>query len=94
MGTPVITTDYSAHTEFCNNNNSYLVNIDSNEDAYDGKWFFGQGEWANLGNSQIDQCIEHMRDVYKNKPYNKEGEKTGKRFNWKSSAEKLVKNIS
>ena len=45
-GKQVIITDYSAHTEFCNEENSLLVNIDNKEDAYDGIWFHGQGRWA------------------------------------------------
>ena len=35
----VITTHYSAHTEFCDDVNSDLVEIKETELAYDGKWF-------------------------------------------------------
>ena len=41
-GKPVITTNYSAHTEFCTQDNARLIEIDSMEDAYDGKWFNGE----------------------------------------------------
>ena len=40
-GKHIITTNYSAHTEFCNKENALLVDIDELETAYDGKWFLG-----------------------------------------------------
>jgi glycosyltransferase involved in cell wall biosynthesis len=86
MNKPVITTNYSAHTEFCNHNNSYLINIDSLEPAYDGKWFFGQGNWAHIGQNQKDQAIEHMRAVVReNVRTNEEGKKTGQTLSWKNT---------
>ena len=41
MGKHLIITDYSAHTEFCNKDNSRLIQIDEMEDAHDGIWFHG-----------------------------------------------------
>jgi len=93
MGKPVITTDYSAHTEFCNKNNSHLIDINKTEEAYDGKWFFGQGNWAALGENQLDQCIEYMRELYNSRPKNPEGVKTGQDFIWENSADKIITNI-
>ena len=48
----IITTNYSAHTEFCNKDNSFLIDISETEPANDGKWFFGQGNWAKIGEEQ------------------------------------------
>ncbi len=93
-GKSVITTDYSAHTEFCNKDNSYLVEIDDLEPAYDGIWFDGnKGNWAYIGESQKEQIIEHMRYCYKNRPYNNEGIATGRSFTWENSAKKLLEII-
>jgi hypothetical protein len=93
-GNPVITTNYSAHTEFCNKDNSYLVEIDDLEPAYDGIWFDGnKGSWAYIGESQKEQIIEHMRYCYKNRPYNNEGVATGRSFTWENSAKKLLEII-
>lgn len=64
---PVITTNYSAHTEYCNPNNSYLVDIDKLEPAIDDKFFDGYGNWANIGKKQQDQIVDYMRYVYTNK---------------------------
>lgn len=90
VGKPVITTNYSAHTEFCTSDNSYLVDIDEMEDAYDGKWFHNQGQWANIGEKQIDQCVEYMRYCYKNRPENPAGIKTSEQFSWKNTVDKLT----
>jgi len=93
-GKSVIATNYSAHTEFCNKDNSYLVEIDDVEPAYDGIWFDGnKGNWAYIGESQKEQIIEHMRYCYKNRPYNNEGIATGRSFTWENSAKKLLEII-
>lgn len=80
---PIITTNYSAHTEYCNNNNSYLIEIDELEVAHDNKWFFGDGKWAKLGEKQLEQTVEHMRYVYKNHIVsNPEGVLTAQKYSW------------
>lgn len=92
-GKPVIATNYSAHTEFCNKDNSYLVEIDDVEPAFDGIWFDGnKGNWAYIGESQKEQIIEHMRYCYTNRPTNPEGIKTGRNYTWKNSA-KILESI-
>lgn len=94
MGKPIITTNYSAHTEFCNSNNANLIDIVETEPAYDGKWFFGNGNWAKLGDSQLNQAVELMRHMYKTKTRkNPEGIKTGQKFSWKNSVDQLLKCI-
>jgi glycosyltransferase involved in cell wall biosynthesis len=94
MNKPVITTNYSAHTEFCNNNNAHLINIDKLEPAYDGKWFFGNGNWAHIGQKQMDQAIEYMRSVVReNVRTNEEGVKTGQKFSWNNTAQQIIQCI-
>lgn len=95
MNKPVIATNYSAHTEFCDKNNSYLVNIDSIEPAHDKKAFFGQGNWAKIGQNQKDQIIEYMRYVYKNRiNTNKYGIETAQKYSWSNSANTLYRCIT
>lgn len=92
MNKPVIATNFSAHTEFCTKENSYLVDIDELEKAIDGKAFMGQGNWARITSKQIDQCIEHMRYVYKNRiDNNPVGLKTAKNLSWKNSADCIIR---
>ena len=94
MGKPVIVTNYSAHTEFCNTNNSFLIDIDDLETASDKIWFNGFGEWAKIDQKQKDQTIEYMRYVFKNKiTTNDPGIETAKNFTWKNSADKLLRCI-
>lgn len=94
LNKPVIVTNYSAHTEFCNNKNSFLVDIDKLEDANDGIWFNGFGQWANIGDNQKDQIIHYMRQAYNNKIVsNPAGVETAKSFSWENSADKILRCI-
>ena len=98
-GKHIIITDYSGHTEFCTKENSRLVTIDKKEQAYDGKWFDGKsGEWACIGSDQIDQIIEHMREIHRLKSegslgLNEEGVKTARHFSWENTAKKIIENV-
>lgn len=95
MNKPVIVTNYSAHTEFCNSNNSYLVDIDSLEPAVDKKWFNGSGNWAKIGDAQKDTIIEYMRYAYKNNiRSNIDGINTAKKYSWANSVEQILGCIS
>ena len=94
MNKPTIATNYAAHTEFCNKDNCFLVDIDSLEPAYDGKVFQKQGNWAKIGQNQIDQTIEYMRYAYKNRIVsNSSGLATAQKYSWRHSAECLVRCI-
>lgn len=91
LGKEVIATNYSAHTEFCNEENASLITIDSLEPAFDGRWFTGLGQWAKWGESQQEQLIEHMRAVHRKKQsgeslVNGAGAETMKRFTWENTA--------
>lgn len=93
MNKPVIATNYSAHTEYCNNNNSFLIDIQRLELANDGKWFTGEGNWAYIGDEEKDSIIHNMRMVYKNNiRSNIAGLETAKKFTWNSTAEIIYAN--
>lgn len=89
-GKPVITTYYSAHTEFCDSTNTYLIDIKEQEPAFDNKWFFGQGDWATFGEAQIFQTIQHMKNCYMDRPSNTNGIVTAGDFSWENSAKKII----
>ena len=87
MNKPVIATNYSAHTEFCTTANSYLIDIDNIEPAYDGKAFKNQGNWAKISDKQKNQMIDYMRYVYKSRiSTNKNGLLTAQKYSWANSA--------
>lgn len=95
MNKPVITTDYSAHTEFCDQNNSFLVPITDTEKAFDGKAFQGQGNWAKIGQKEKDQIIDYMRFVYKNRlNTNEHGLATAQKYSWTNTVDQIVRCIS
>lgn len=95
MNKPVITTNYSAHKAFCNNDNSYLVDIEELEIANDNKYFNGFGKWAKFGDKQLDQFKSYMRQLYKdNIRNNPEGLKTANNLSWENAASQLIKCIS
>jgi glycosyltransferase involved in cell wall biosynthesis len=100
MGKQLITTNYSGHTAYATNENSLLIEIDELEVAYDGRWFTnGIGQWGRLGESQIDQLIEHMRNIHKRKQtngnlFNQSGIDCANRFSWKNTAEKIESILS
>ena len=87
MNKPVIATNYSAHTEYCDDSNSYLVSVDETEPANDGKWFFGQWNWAKLGQNELDQTVHYMKYVYNNRiETNESGVRTAELYNWTRTA--------
>ena len=108
-GKDVITTNYSAHTEFCNEKNSFLIDIDSLEPAYDGVFFTGNhGQWASFNDSSKSQLVEHMRNVHGVKQQytnghdihfreltspNHAGIETANKFTWENSAKELLNGI-
>lgn len=63
-GLPCICTNYSAHVEFAPRAGALLVEPDGTEPAFDGRWFFGQGDWALLGQHSLEQFIAHMRYIH------------------------------
>lgn len=84
---PIIATHYSAHTEYCNNENAYLVDVNETELANDGKWFHGFGSWAKLGAKQIEQTIDFMKFVYNNNiKSNPHGLHTAQKYSWDNTA--------
>jgi len=83
LNKPIIATNYSAHTEYCNSDNCYLIDIDELEPGNDGKWFFGEGNWAKLGDKQFEQTVNYMRNVYKNHiTTNQFGYETAQKYSW------------
>lgn len=97
-GKHTIATNCAAHTEFCNNTNCRLIDIDSYETAYDGQWFHGtHGRWAKLGQDQIDQAVEHCRAIHTLKQgeldQNKAGINTAKTFTWDNSTKHILSHV-
>lgn len=88
---PVIITNYSGQTEFCNKDNAFLVDIQDLEPANDTIWFHGESQWAELGPNQQAQFIEYMRHCYKNRiSDNPKGRETAEKLTWKNTTNKIL----
>jgi glycosyltransferase involved in cell wall biosynthesis len=95
MNKPVIATNYSGHTQFCNDQNAFLINITETEKAVDNKWFFGSGNWAKINSSHKDEIIQHMRQCYQNDIRSNPGYLSTKtEFTWENSAKTIVQCIN
>jgi glycosyltransferase involved in cell wall biosynthesis len=97
-GKHTIATNCAAHTEFCNDINCRLIDVDSYETAYDGQWFHGtHGKWAKLGKDQIDQTIEHCRAIHSLKKsgldINRAGVETANTFTWDNSTNHILSHV-
>jgi len=92
-GKHVIATDYSAHTEFCTKENAQLLPIDGVEPAFDGKWFFNQGNWAKITEKEVDALSDLMISFINNKKgkINKSGIETASKYNWENTAKEIIK---
>jgi glycosyltransferase involved in cell wall biosynthesis len=95
-GKNVIATNYSAHTEFCNKDNCFLIECEDKELAYDGRWFHGKcGSWAKIDERQLQELSEAMRTIFELKAkgqlsLNSHGVQTAKRLSWKSTSLKIL----
>jgi glycosyltransferase involved in cell wall biosynthesis len=95
MGKHVIATNYSAPTEYLTPRNARLIETNGLEDAFDGKWSYGQGQWAAFGDAQIEQLVEHMRAVHRLKQAgqlqpNAAARDTMARFTWENTARQIA----
>ena len=95
VGKHVFATDYSAHTEFCTEENCGLIPVVELEPAFDGKWFHGHGKWAKISEYQIDSLARNMKHFAKNykNDINSAGIETSKKFTWENTANEILESI-
>jgi glycosyltransferase involved in cell wall biosynthesis len=99
-GRHVIATDYSGHTEFLDHENALLVAVDTLEPASDPVWqpIYRErkvGDWAALGETEIEQVVSHLRAVHERKQHgeldiNHAGIATATRLTWENTARHIV----
>ena len=95
IGRPCIATNATGHTQYVTKENCLLIEPGPMEKAYDGVWFTGQGEWPSFGADQVEQLVQHMRAIHKQKQecgslYNKAGADTMREFTWDATASKIA----
>jgi glycosyltransferase involved in cell wall biosynthesis len=95
-GKPVIATNYSAHTEYCNPANTLLIEGSRLEPAHpDEPSKQGLGNWLAWDDAQTQQLCHHMKVIYEryrstDKLFNAAGYETANRLTWDVTAEKLL----
>jgi len=68
-----------------------LIQIDEMEPAFELPWFNGQvGNWASLGERQLEQTVHYLRQVHKDRKLNEKGIETAKNFTWENTARRLA----
>ena len=96
VGLPLIITNYSAHTDFVNDQNSFLLKdiklVSADDSKYEvpnyQSWFRGLGEWAEINEDELAAKMQYV--VKNNIRKNEEGLKTAQNFTWEKSIEKLM----
>ena len=98
-GRHLIITNCTAHTEFCNTENSNLIQMNSGyENAIDKKFFDGSFDWRKISQDEIDQTVEHLRSIHKKHQsgeleINNAGIETSKNFTWANTAKTIVNHL-
>lgn len=98
MGRQVIATACTAHLDFLNHDNSYLLPVGPLEFAWDGKWFNGQGRWYQITQDTIKDAAITMRAIHERRrqgklTLNESGVRTADRYSWESAAKKICETL-
>jgi hypothetical protein len=94
-GKPVIATNYSAHTKYCDAKNCLLIEGSRLVPAKDGRWFDGtRGNWLAWEDAQTQQLCQHMRHVYDHRQtgenINQAGIATARRLTWDQTVATII----
>ena len=96
-GRHVIVTDYSAHTDFCDRNNATMVRVFELEDAWDGIWFHGHGQWAKIDVDVLAKAMVMFTEYGLDKQvmgiFHDDSVKTAKALTWANSADIIRQHI-
>jgi hypothetical protein len=71
-----------------------LIDVTETEEAFDGKWFFGQGEWGQLTEYHIEYFASVLRYSYQRwlehgSLVNESAIETGTQFSWTNTVNKI-----
>lgn len=93
-GKPTITTNYSAQVGFAELAEADLIDTPNKEFAFDGKWFFGTGRWAEIGDREVDLFAQAMRHKYEAKELtNPNYENAIIEYNWDETFKTLAHHL-
>ena len=97
-GLPCIATNYSAHTEYLNDEMGYpsklLLNNLTEEVAQDGVFFHGdRGNWKKPDVTEISEKMSYIHSNYEEVKENLNVDKIKEKFTWANTASKLLEVI-
>ena len=93
-GRQVLATNYSAQTEFLTDENAVLMNFQEREEAFDGVFFKGGGNWLSYSDSDLETMAGYLRAIFKAGPvYNLSGIETARKFSWQNTAKKIISSL-
>ena len=98
-GKHIIATNYSAHTEFCDDNNARLIEVKNLETAIDGVFFDGKRVFGQ-SLQKIKRCYyrtyEDIHELKQNGELgiNNSGIETANKFTWKNTVDKLLEIVN
>lgn len=99
---PVIASRYSGHTDFLDDDNSYLVDVDGFRSAETSlswiSYFYDQAEFPIFGKKAVEQTRYFMRRVFENKEEaekkaNKLHQRIMSEYNWDVCVDKMHKTL-
>ena len=99
---PVITSRYSGHTDFCNDENSYLVDVDGFQSAEKKlawiSYFYEDAEFPIFGAPAIEQTRHFMRRAFENREEAKAKaallyDRIVKEYNWPYAVDKMYEKL-
>lgn len=89
-GKDIVISNSTAHTEYCSDL-PYAFDLPNKESAFDGRWFFNQGLWHNIGEQEISRAAELMRLAFTNKGKNHASNlELGKKFSWEETVRAIT----
>lgn len=84
-GAHIIATDYSGHTEYLSSAEATLIKPNGMEDAKDGLWFFGQGQWCTYDVEDLADAMRHVHEAKQSgklSSINEPGQNLARQYSW------------
>jgi len=95
-GKNAIATFNTAHMDFIDDSVCRCIDTPNKEEAFDGVFFKGGGgNWAELGEAEIEQLVVHMRELHRQKQErelapNERGIDIAETFSWENAVQPIL----
>lgn len=97
VGKTCLVSNFSAHTEYCSNDNSILIGDAEKselEPCFDGQWFFGSSSWLKFDESLINKWVDAIKNVVSGMRIKQENIiNSVKDLTWENSVKQIEKHL-